>query len=91
MSEQQMQRIREKHAGEMANFDQSETELRNKMVKFISIRAIRVPFFLGNPRLGHFVKFVPKLMYECNGDSKLVKNPPKWSKINKFRPEMPQN
>jgi len=33
MSEQQMQRIREKHAGEMANFDQSETELRNKMME----------------------------------------------------------
>jgi len=27
-----MQRVREKHAGEIASFDQSETELRNKMV-----------------------------------------------------------
>ncbi len=34
MSEQQLQRIRDKHAEEVELLDQSEKELRNKLVKF---------------------------------------------------------
>lgn len=33
MSEQQLQRIRDKHAEEVELLDQSEKELRNKLVK----------------------------------------------------------
>lgn len=32
MSEQQLQRIREKHSEEISSLDQAETELRNKLV-----------------------------------------------------------
>ena len=34
LSEQQLQRIREKHADEISSFDQSEKDLRNKIVSY---------------------------------------------------------
>ena len=35
MSEQQLQRIREKHSEEISSLDQAEAELRNKLVNLL--------------------------------------------------------